>query len=104
MVGVITEDTATITAQNNFAEVSYVPPGAKCAIGLSGITDSTVTLEAKWNQTGSFVIQKTFTADPTEAEHFTAPRACTLRLGVATGNYGTDTVVADIGFDYPIGL
>jgi len=96
------EASASITAQNTYATISYVPANAKVAIGLSGISDSTVTLEAQWNQVGNFVVQKTYTVDPTEGENFDAPRACTLRLGVATGNYGSDTVLADIGFDYPI--
>lgn len=98
-----TTATASLTAQNTYATIAnMVPKGAKVTIGLSGITDSTVTLEAKWNQTGSYVIQKTWTANPTEAEHFDAIQCCDLRLGIATGNYGTDTVVADLAFDYPV--
>lgn len=95
----------SITAQNTYATIAnMVPKNAKVTIGLSGISDSTVTLEAQWNQTGSYVIQKTWTSNPTEGEHFIPPRPCNLRLGVATGNYGTDTVVADLGFDYPVSV
>lgn len=101
-MSVVTQASASISAQDTYATISYVPQGANVVIDLSGITDSTVTLEAQWNQVGSFVVQKTWTANPTEAEHFEAPRACTLRLGVATGNYGSDTIAASIGYDYPI--
>ena len=98
MTDIITTASQSITAQNTYATISYVPQKARVAIGLSGISDSTVTLEAQWNQTGNFIVQKTWTSDPADAEHFDAPRACTLRLGVATGNYGTDTIQADCSY------
>lgn len=101
-MSVITEGSAEITAEDEWAEISYVPQGARVAISLSGISDSTVTLEASWLQSGTYEIQKTYTEVPAEAEHFDAPRACSLRLGVATSNYGSDTINARIGFDYPV--
>ena len=103
MPDIITTASQPISAQNTYATISYVPQKARVTIGLSGTFVATVTLEAQWNQTGNFVVQKTWTAPPADAEYFDAPRACTLRLGVATGNYTSGTVQADIGYDYPIG-
>lgn len=97
-----TEATAAITAENTFAEVTYVPMNAQVAISISGISGSTVILQAKWNQTGSWETQKSWTADPTEAESFDAPRACSLQIGIATGAFGTGTTTVKIGYDYPI--
>ena len=103
MAAIDTQASQTISAEDSYATISYVPQNARVTIGLSGISDSTVTLEAQWNQKGSFAVQKSWTSDPTEAEYFDAPRACALRLGVAAGAYGSDTISADLGFDYPIG-
>jgi len=99
-----TSDTANLTAVDEFAGISYVPGGADVVISLSGINGHVVKLQAKWNQEGStFETQKTFTSDPQEAQHFEAPIACTLRLGVPTGDaFGSGNVSAGLRFEYPL--
>ena len=105
MTDLVTTAVAQIaSAGPQYATISYVPQKARVTIGVSGIGASIVRLEAQWNQTGPFVVQKTWTLDPTEAEHFDAPRACALRIGVAAGGHvNPDVIDVDLGFDYPLG-
>lgn len=100
---IVTSASAAIAAQNTYTSEFYVPQGAKVAIGIAGTWAGNLTLEVQWNQTGSYVVQKTFTANPTEGEHFSATRACNIRIGFATGAYTSGTANCDLGFDYPIG-
>ncbi len=101
-MAITTEASASITAENTFATLTYVPPGARVVVTISGISGSTVQMQAQWNGAGSWEAQKSWTADPTEAEHFDAPRACALRIGIPTGSYGSGTTTVKIGFDYPV--
>jgi hypothetical protein len=101
-MSVITQAETTITAGNAYATISYVPQGAFVAIEIDGITGSTVTLEAQWNGEGPFYVQKSWTSDPIEAQSFDAPRACTLRIGIAAGAFGSGSTAVKIGFDYPV--
>jgi len=86
--------TATITAQDSFTAGIPVHPEDRVSISLSGISDSTVTLQRKIDGTNWRDV-KTYTANAEET--YVADEAGEVRAGVKTGDYGTDTVVARLG-------
>lgn len=95
---------ASLTAQNTFTDILKVlgaalNAGNYVSISLSGITDSTLTLQRRFfNDAGvalSWYDVESWSAD-IEAT-YVADEKCELRLGIKTGNYGTDTVVARLG-------
>ena len=84
----------TITAENTFTPALPVTPGQRVSVSLSGVTDSTVTLQrrldgANWRDV------KNYTADAEET--YLSDESGDVRFGVKTGNYGTDTITARVG-------
>lgn len=87
--------TKTITAQNTFTNTIDLDPGEGCAISLTGITASTVSLQRRFNPTGDWRDVATYTAN-TEINYQALP-GIEIRLGVKTGDYGGgDTVLIEI--------
>ncbi len=86
--------TATLTAQNTFTAVLVLDAEDRVSVSVSGVSDSTVTLqrrldEANWRDIDSWsgAIETTYVGDESQD----------LRLGIKTGEYGSDTVIARIG-------
>ena len=95
---------ASLTAQNTFTDILKVlaaalNAGNYASISISGVTDSTVTLQRRfYDENGAALswfdveswsanVQGTYVAD----------EKCDLRLGIKTGDYGTDTVGCRLG-------
>jgi hypothetical protein len=84
---------ATITGQNQFTE--WAALSSDSDVSASGVVDSTVTVQRSFDggQTAKDVEQ--FTADfekiITSTDHFVL-----YRVGVKTGDYGTDTILVEI--------
>lgn len=85
---------ATITAQDTFTAAVPIHPRQRVSVSLSGISDSTVTLQRKVDGTNWRDV-KNYTANAEET--YVADEAGDVRVGVKTGGYGTDTVVARLG-------
>lgn len=98
------DQSVTTNTADTWATLTWVPQGADVAISLSGINGHTVELQANWGAIsgGSFELQRRWTADPTDAVHFEAPRACSLRIGIPTGGTGTGSITGRIAWDEPV--
>ena len=91
---------ATIEAENTFTAALPLQSGEQASVSLSGLTDSTGTLQRKlngsdWRDVWEFAPADIGTEFP-EKTYF-ADERCFIRLGVKTGDYGTDTITARIG-------
>lgn len=85
---------SSLTAQNTFTEVLPLRRGERATISISGLSDSTVTLQrrldgANWRDVENWVA-------PIETDYL-AGESHDVRLGIKTGNYGSDTVVCRLG-------
>ncbi len=84
----------SLTAQNTFTDVLTCDLEDEVSVSVSGVSDSTVTLQRRFNGADwRDVID--FSAN--EEGSYTADEACELRLGIKTGDYGSDTVICRIG-------
>ncbi len=95
---------ASLTAQNTFtnalaAQGAHRGAGDYISVSIDGITDSTVTLQRRfYNDAGvalSWFDVESWSADIEVT--YVSDEKCDLRLGIKTGNYGTDTVVVRLG-------
>jgi len=95
---------ASLTAQNTFTDALPVKAahrgaGDYASISISGVVDSTVTLQRRFYTTAGVALSwfdvESWTANVEGS--FVADEKCDLRLGILTGNYGTDTVVCRLG-------
>lgn len=90
------EKRLVITEQNKFLEFNprrYQDPALGPAwfdVSISGIVDSAVTLQRRWLITDEWRDVETYTEDA-EAVGM-APTGGMYRIGVKTGEYGSDTV------------
>jgi 5-deoxy-D-glucuronate isomerase len=87
-------ETATITAENTFTTAMGVNPGTRLAISINGLSDSTITVQRRLDGTNWRDV-KNYTADVEET--YIVDTKCDLRIGIKTGNYGTDTVIVRLG-------
>lgn len=86
--------TKTIVAQNVFTEGMAVSAGVTVSISISGVSDSTVTVQRRlddsnWRDVKDYTVSS--------EESFVTDEACDVRIGIKTGNYGSDTVVCRAG-------
>lgn len=95
---------ASLSAQNTFTDALPIKAarrgaGDYASISISGVTDSTVTLQRRFYTTAGVALSwfdvGSWTAD-TESS-YVVDEKCDIRLGIKTGNYGTDTVVCRLG-------
>ena len=87
------EQKATLTAQNTFTEWAQVKNIAD--LSISGVSDSTITVQRTLD--GGEIIKdiESFTADAEKV--ITGSGSGTLyRVGIKTGDYGSDTVLVEI--------
>jgi len=84
---------ATLTAQNTFTPWASLAGAAD--VSVSGITDSTVIVQRSFDGGATVKDIESFTADFERTLDATAQSAL-YRIGIKTGDYGTDTVVAEI--------
>ena len=81
----------TIGAQNQFNDWKLFTDGRKVDISISGVSDSTVTLQRKFKKYGADTLDvDTWTAN--DETYFTVSATAYYRIGIKTGEYGTDTV------------
>lgn len=84
----------SLTAQNTFSNWLQLDKGQMAAISIAGVTNSTVTLQRKFNANGDIRDVESWTAP--EELAYTAECAMEIRVGIKTGGYGSDTVVIDM--------
>ena len=87
------EATASITAQNTFTDWAAIRGNAD--ISASGITNSTVTVQRSFDGGSTIKDIESFTAD-FERTVDGSEQGAVYRLGVKTGEYGSDTIACEI--------
>lgn len=89
--------TASLTAQNTFT--SHIHPADKperegrMNLSISGRSDSTITLQRTFNGGTTWLDYASYTADTEAVLQLCEEGAVAYRVGIKTGDYGTDTVV-----------
>ena len=89
----IVEQKATLTAQNTFTEWAQIKGEAD--LSISGVSDSTVTVQRTFDGGTTIKDIESFTAD-TEKLITGSVSGVLYRVGIKTGDYGTDTVLVEI--------
>lgn len=88
------EVTATASAENTFTNAIEIQ--GYFNLSINGVSDSTVTVQRKSGVDGTnWVDVESYTADK-ETYGF-EPEPVEYRVGIKTGNYGTDTVKVRLG-------
>ncbi len=81
----------TIEDENIFTPWRLFTEGKNVDVSVSGVSDSTVTLQRKFKKYGADVLDiDTWTAN--DETYFTVASTAWYRIGVKSGKYGTDTV------------
>lgn len=83
----------TITAQNIFTD--WAELSGLADVSVSGVSDSTVTVQRTFDGGDTVKDVESFTAN-FEKILETSDQGALYRVGVKTGNYGTDTVVCEV--------
>ena len=91
--------TKEISAQNTFTDPVMVHAGY-FSLSISGLSDSTVTVQKSYDiddedAVSNWVDVDTFTADAEEVGF--EPENRVYRVGIKTGDYGSDTVTIRLG-------
>lgn len=89
----IVEVKKTITAQNTFTDWAQIKRNAD--LSISGVSDSTVTVQRSFDEGTTIVDIESFDSN-TEKLITGSVSGIHYRVGVKTGNYGTDTVLVEI--------
>lgn len=84
---------AIITAQNTFTEWAALSGNAD--VSASGVVDSTVTIQRSFDSGKTIKDIEQFTADFEKIIAATT-QSVLYRIGVKTGDYGTDTILVGI--------
>lgn len=84
---------ATITAQNTFTEWAELTGNAD--VSVSGVVDSTVTVQRSFDGGATVKDIESFTANFEKVIEASGQGAL-YRVGVKSGNYGSDTVACVI--------
>lgn len=82
-------ETEIVDAENMFTEPLFVS-GGKFDVSLSGISDSTITVQRRRREEDSWLDIQSFTADIELTGRMSGP--WWVRAGVKTGSYGSDTI------------
>tara|TARA_S200002703_G_C3800562_1_gene247387 strand:+ start:4229 stop:4540 length:312 start_codon:yes stop_codon:yes gene_type:complete len=89
----------TISAENTFTDAVLVRAGY-FSLSISGLSDSTVTVQKSYQNVDNQAVTEwvdvdTFTADAEEVGF--EPENRIYRVGIKTGDYGSDTVIIRLG-------
>lgn len=84
---------ATLNAQNTFTPWAELRGNAD--ISVSGVTDSTVTVQRSYDGGSTILDVESFTASFERALD-ASEQGAAYRVGIKTGNYGTDTVICRV--------
>lgn len=86
----------TITAENTWTDAVRIPAG-HFSLSIQGLSDSTVTVQKSYDQTTitTWKDVDTFTSSAEEVGY--DPEDAYYRVGVKTGQYGTDTILIRLG-------
>ena len=87
------EATVTVSAENQWTDWIEMVKNETRALSISDVTNSTVTLQRRLDGTTAVAVD-TWTVDAEEDYYASARQA--IRLGVATGDYGTDSPQLEI--------
>ena len=87
------EQKETITAQNTFTEWAQLKGVAD--LSISGLSDSVVTVQRTLDNGENIKDVENFSAD-VEKIIISSISGILYRVGIKTGDYGTDTVVVEI--------
>ena len=85
--------TETITAQNTFTDWAEIAGDGH--ISVSGISDSTITVQRSFDEGSTIKDVESFVADFEKVINGGGSRVF-YRVGIKTGDYGTDTVVCRV--------
>jgi len=81
----------TIEAENTFTDWKLFTNNRSVDVSVSGVSDSTVTLQRKFSKYSSEILDVNYWyAD--EETYFNVATTAYYRIGIKTGDYGTDTV------------
>jgi hypothetical protein len=91
--------TKEISAQNTFTDAVLVHAGY-FTLSISGLSDSTVTVQKSYQEVDDLAVTDwvdvdTFTVDAEEVGF--EPENRLYRVGIKTGDYGSDTVTIRLG-------
>jgi hypothetical protein len=89
----IVEQKKTITAQNTFTEWAQIKNIAD--LSISGVSDSTITAQRTLDGGTTIKDIENFTADAEKVINGSVSGTL-YRVGIKTGNYGSDTVLVEI--------
>ncbi len=89
----IVEQKATLTAQNTFTEWAQLKGNAD--LSISGLSDSVVTVQRTLDDGTNIKDIENFTADA-EKIIVSSISGMLYRVGIKTGDYGSDTVIVEI--------
>ena len=86
----------TITAENTWTDTTKIGAGY-FSLSIQGLTDSTVTVQKTYDRVSvsTWYDVDTFTANSEEIGF--EPEDVYYRVGVKTGQYGTDTITVRLG-------
>ena len=87
------EQKETISAQNTFTEWAQLKGVAD--LSISGVTDSTVTVQRTFDNGTTIKDIESFVVD-VEKTILASISGAHYRVGIKTGDYGTDTVLVEI--------
>lgn len=81
----------TIDAENTFTDWKLFSKNQTVDISISGVSDSTVTLQRKFKEYTTDILDVDTWTEDTE-KYFVSASTTWYRIGVKTGDYGTDTI------------
>ena len=84
---------AILTAQNTFTD--WVEVTGDVDLSISGVSDSTVTVQRSFDHAATIQDVEAFTANQ-EKIITGSGKPVLYRVGIKTGDYGTDTVVCKL--------
>lgn len=87
--------TVSVTAGNLFTPWATVEANGSVDLSVSGVTDSTVTVQRSLDEGATVKDVEQFTAD-VEKIIVGSNRSTLYRVGVKTGDHGTDTIACEI--------
>jgi hypothetical protein len=94
--------TGVLAGDNQFTnpiKVTGIESNRVFVLSLSGVVDSTLTLQKSVGEVGSWVDTEQYTADITKSiNDDNDNQIIYYRWGIKTGDYGTDTVTAELTF------
>lgn len=95
-------EVATLVAQNTFTTGLRTPKNTLASISVAGVVDSIITLQRRFAGPDSWAVPTAWNDLESWSANvegsYQSDEECELRLGIKTGDYGSDTVICRVGF------